>query len=267
MLWEALGHEPPRWAHVPVLVNEQRKKLSKRRDQVALESYRDDGILAPAMVNYLMTLGWTPPRAEELGSEIFPWDELEAEFRLEDVIPSPAFFDVKKLVAFNKQYIKNMALDDFLAEVDGDLPADWDRTRFAAIAPHIMERLERLGDAAAVVDFLFLPSGEMPDIDEASWDKAAKPEWALGLLRDVTTTYADMGSDRWHADELKTVMEGAMEAYGIKLGKAQALPRVAVTGRSVGPPLFESLEVLGQDETLARLRRALTYGSTESAPD
>ena len=114
MLWEALGAEPPRWAHVPVLVNEQRKKLSKRRDKVALESYRDDGILADAMVNYLMTLGWTPPDAEEAGSEIFTWDELEAAFRLEDVTLSPAFFDVKKLVAFNKQYIKNLPLADFL---------------------------------------------------------------------------------------------------------------------------------------------------------
>ncbi|MEM1333846.1 MAG: glutamate--tRNA ligase, partial [Actinomycetota bacterium] len=65
LLWHALGHEPPAWAHVPVLVNEQRKKLSKRRDKVALESYRDDGVLADAMVNYLMTLGWTPPGAEE----------------------------------------------------------------------------------------------------------------------------------------------------------------------------------------------------------
>ena len=80
MLWEALGHEPPRWAHAPVLVNEQRKKLSKRRDKTGLEQYRDEGYLADAMVNYLMTLGWTPPGAED-GSEIVSWDEIESSFR------------------------------------------------------------------------------------------------------------------------------------------------------------------------------------------
>ncbi len=100
MIWEALGQKPPLWAHVPVLVNEQRKKLSKRRDKVALEQYRDDGILADAMVNYLMTLGWTMPGAEEAGTEIFPWAEMEAAFRLDDVNLSPAFFDTKKLVSF-----------------------------------------------------------------------------------------------------------------------------------------------------------------------
>jgi glutamyl-tRNA synthetase len=267
MLWEALGATPPRWGHVPVLVNEQRKKLSKRRDKVALESYRDEGILADAMVNYLMTLGWTPPHAEESGSEIFPWDELEAEFRLEDVTLSPAFFDEKKLIAFNKQYIKNLPIDDFLAVVDCELPSDWDRARFAAIAPHIMERLERLGDAPGLVDFLFLPDGEMPELDPDSWEKATRPEWAASLLSDVIDAYAALAPERWRADDLKATMEDVMVRYDVKLGKAQALPRVAVTGRSVGPPLFESLEVLGPDETLRRLRRALTSLDADSAAD
>ena len=267
MLWAALGHEPPRWAHVPILVNEQRKKLSKRRDKVALESYRDEGILADAMVNYLMTLGWTPPRAEELGSEIFTWDELQADFRLEDVIPSPAFFDVKKLVAFNKQYIKNLPVDEFLTAVDGELPTDWDRSRFAAIAPHIMERLERLGDAPGMVDFLFLADGELPEIDDAAWDKAAKPDWAAPLLIELTEAYAAMDPARWQADDLKTEIERVMATHEIKLGRAQALPRVAVSGRSVGPPLFESLEVLGQPETVRRLRAGLTRLGAEAATD
>ena len=267
MIWEALGSSPPRWGHVPVLVNEQRKKLSKRRDKVALESYRDDGILADAMVNYLMTLGWTPPGAEAAGSEIFSWSELEEAFRLEDVTLSPAFFDVKKLVAFNKQYIKNMGLDAFLAAVDDRLPADWDRERFAAIAPHIMERLERLGDAPGVVDFLFLPEGRLPDIDDDGWAKAAKPEWAASLLADVTRAYAGLAPDDWSTDTLKATMEELMVPYEIKLGKAQALPRVAVTGRSVGPPLSEALEILGQAETVRRLEAAVTRSASSTTPD
>jgi glutamyl-tRNA synthetase len=261
MLWAALGENAPRWAHVPVLVNEQRKKLSKRRDKVALESYRDDGILADAMVNYLMTLGWTPPDAEEAGSEIFSWSDMEAAFDLGDVTLSPAFFDEKKLVAFNKQYIRQMPLERFLDAVDPELPAEWDRERFARIAPHIMERLERLGEAPGVVDFLFLGDGVDPEIDAASWDKASKAEWSAAMLTDVTAAYEDLAPDAWTADGLKEVMESVMASYEIKLGKAQALPRVAVTGRSVGPPLFESLEVLGQAETCRRLRTAVALTS------
>jgi glutamyl-tRNA synthetase len=258
MLWEALGETPPRWAHVPVLVNEQRKKLSKRRDKVALESYRDEGILPDAMVNYLMTLGWTPPGAEEAGSEIFSWEELESVFDLSAVTLSPAFFDIKKLVAFNKQYIKNMPLDEFLAAVDANLPVDWDRRRFASIAPHIMERLERLGDAPALVDFLFLGDGIDPELDQVAWDKAAKPEWAAPLLSNVTDAYAAFADGEWNHETLKATMEALMLPYEIKLGKAQALPRVAVTGRAVGPPLFEAMETLGQAETVRRMRGAMT---------
>jgi glutamyl-tRNA synthetase len=264
MLWAALGADAPRWAHVPVLVNEQRKKLSKRRDKVALESYRDDGILADAMVNYLMTLGWTPPGAEEAGSEIFSWSDMEAAFDLGDVTLSPAFFDEKKLVAFNKQYIRQMPLERFLDAVDPELPAEWDRERFAQIAPHIMERLERLGEAPGVVDFLFLGNGVDPEIDAASWDKASKPEWSTAMLTDVTAAYEDLAPDAWTADGLKDVMESVMASYEIKLGKAQALPRVAVTGRSVGPPLFESLEVLGQAETCRRLHTAVALASRDA---
>ncbi len=103
------------------------------------------------------------------------------------------------------------------------------------------------------VDFLFAPADGPIDYDEASWDKAFGPEWAAPLLDDVIAAFADV---TWEADALKTAVEQAMTGYGLKLGKAQAPVRVAVTGRSVGPPLFESLEVLGRDETLRRLQLA-----------
>jgi glutamyl-tRNA synthetase len=263
MLWEALGRQPPRWGHVPVLVNEQRKKLSKRRDKVALEQYRDDGYLADAMVNYLMTLGWTPPGAEAAGSEIVSWDEIEAAFRLEDVTHSPAFFDVKKLAAFNGDYIRQMPLAEFIERADAELPADWDRARFAAIAPHIQERLTTLNEVPGKVDFLFWPDGQPIEYEPASWDKAFKPEWSVPLLADVIEVYR---TTPWTAADLKAALESAMESYSIKLGKAQAPVRVAVTGRTVGPPLFESLELLGHEETLRRLSAALDIASGGEIP-
>ena len=111
-------------------MNEQRKKLSKRRDKVALEQYRDEGYLAEAMVNYLMTLGWSPG-----DTEIVPWSQIESTFRLEDVNKSPAFFDLKKLGAFNGEYIRMLTVDELVEACDPWLPAEWDREKFAEIAP------------------------------------------------------------------------------------------------------------------------------------
>jgi glutamyl-tRNA synthetase len=247
MLWQALGHAPPAWAHVPVLVNEQRKKLSKRRDKVALEQYRAEGYLADAMVNYLMTLGWAPAG----DTEIVPWSHIESEFRLEDVNHAPAFFDLKKLAAFNGEYIRMMPLEVFIAECDEWLPAEWDRAVFARMAEHVQTRVVTMADVAPMVDFLFL---SQPVIDEAAWSKTMALEFAPALLRDAIESF---GSVEFVAAELKNALEEIGERYGQKLGKAQSPVRVAVTGRTVGPPLMESLEELGRDETLRRMRAAL----------
>ena len=254
MMWQALGHEPPAWAHVPLLVNEQRKKISKRRDKVALEQYRDEGYLPEAMVNYLMTLGWTPK-----GDEIQPWAQMEGDFLLEDVNHSPAFFDLKKLAAFNGEYIRKLSTEAFLEAcrpwllaADAPFPADrFDEQVFLAMAPHIQPRCVTLADAAGVVDFLFLPD---PVIDEAAWAKTFGPAESVAVLRAALAAYGELAD--WSADALKASLEVIGEAHGMKLGKAQAPVRVAVTGRTVGPPLFEALEVLGRAETLRRMGAA-----------
>jgi glutamyl-tRNA synthetase len=254
MLWEALGHRPPVWAHVPVLVNEQRKKLSKRRDKVALEQFRDEGYLSEAMVNYLMTLGWAPQGDEE----IVPWSRIEAEFRLEDVNHSPAFFDLKKLAAFNGEYIRAMSLDRFISACEPFLTEDvpwtsdqFDAEIFRAIAPLAQTRMVTMNEIVALVDFLFLAE---PIIDEAAWSKTFGGEEAVAMLDDAIVAFGETAD--WNADALKTALEAAGTARGLKLGKAQAPVRVAVTGRTVGPPLFEALELLGRDKTMARMRAA-----------
>jgi glutamyl-tRNA synthetase len=256
LLWEALGIQPPVWAHVPILVDEARKKLSKRRDKVALESYRDEGYLAVAMVNYLMTLGWAPrpsgDRPDQGGeTEIVPWKVIEDSFRLEEVTHSPAYFDLKKLAAFNGEYIRMMPVDEFVAACEPFLPADYDRAVFAAMAPHVQTRVVTLADAAPMVDFLMRPE---PVIDKDSWVKAMHQPWSRDVLVETASAYARVP---WEAESLKGVLERVGTAHSIKLGKAQAPVRVAVTGRSVGPPLFESLEVLGREATIRRLDAAV----------
>jgi len=253
LLWEALGHEPPAWGHLSVLVNEKRQKLSKRRDKVALEDYRDEGYLAEAMRNYLMLLGWGP----KSGREIMPFAEMVAEFRIEDVNPAPAYFDVKKLRAFNGEYIRALSVGDFIEACQPFLAADrapWPAERFdpevfAQLAPLAQTRIALLPEITSMVDFAFLPE---PPQDDASWAKAMK-EPAEGILAAALDSYA--GSP-WRAEDLRLRLEQIAAGFDLSLGKAQAPVRVAVTGRTVGLPLFESLQVLGRDETLRRIRAA-----------
>ena len=257
LLWEALGLTPPVWAHLPVIVNEQRKKLSKRRDKVALESYQEEGYLAEAMVNYLMLLGWGPGEDRE----IMPWSEMMPLFRIQDVNSSSAFFDEKKLRAFNGEYIRELSVDDFIARCrpwltgeDTPWEADaYDPAVFAAIAPLAQSRVAVLSEIVPNVDFLFLSE---PVEDDKSWKKAMKPGVGKEMVEAALARFADPGLE-WTADALKTATEETGASLGLKLGKAQAPVRVAVTGRTVGLPLFESLELLGRERVQARLEAAL----------
>lgn len=258
LLWEALGATPPVWAHVPVIVNEKRQKLSKRRDKVALEGYRDEGYLAAAMKNYLMLLGWAPSGDRE----VVPWQVILDEYRLEEVNHAPAFFDVKKLRAFNGDYIRALAPEEFAAVCAPWLsgtdtipappwrPEAFDVELFKTVAPLAQTRIAVLSEIVDYVDFFFL---DEPVRDEASWAKAMKGD-AAEILDAAVEAFEAL--EVWSAEPLKAALEQVGLARELKLGKTQAPVRVAVTGRSVGLPLFESLEVLGRERTLRRLRAA-----------
>ena len=256
MLWDALGVTPPVWAHVPVLVNEQRKKLSKRRDKVAVEQYRVEGILPEAMVNYLMTLGWAP-----IGdTEIVPWEQIVQEFSLESVNHSPAFFDIKKLQAFNGEYIRKMSLSDFVDAANNILTSDaatWPAERykpevFAAMAPLVQTRVAVMAEVVDMVDFLFMAE---PPIDDAAFTKAFSADFAIPTLTQIATAFETI---EWNAESIKQAVEAVGTEHEVKLGKLQGPLRIAITGRTVGPPLFEPIELLGRDESLRRIRAALS---------
>jgi glutamyl-tRNA synthetase len=254
LLWRALGTVPPVWAHLPVIVNEKRQKLSKRRDKVALEDYLAEGYLPAALVNYLMLLGWGPGGDRE----ILPYEELERLFRVEDVNGSAAFFDVKKLTAFNGEYVRALAPREFVAACTPWLmaphapwrPEAYDPAVFESVAPLAQTRVAVLSEITAYVDFLFL---DAPVHEETSWAKAMKPG-AAELIADARAALSVVAP--WEPDSLRAVLETVAGAHGLKLGKAQAPIRVAVTGRTVGLPLFESLAALGRERALARLEAA-----------
>jgi glutamyl-tRNA synthetase len=301
LLWSALDkaeqqvRPEPVFAHLPLLVNEQRKKLSKRREEVAVEAYRDQGFLPEAFRNYLALLGWSPPGDEEkVGLSV-----LVDAFRLEDVHRAPAFFDVRKLTHLNGEYLRELSVEEFIeacrpwvAPSGGGAggtsgasgasgasgwrpttPPPWpperfDESVFAKLAPVVQERVSTLGEVPDWVDFVFLRE---PVIDEASWDRVMvrDPE-AATILRLASEAFADT---EWSSQALHEAARRVGEQVGRSLGKAQAPVRVAVTGRRVGPPLFESLVVLGRTEVLRRLDAALgrleseTSGGKDHAPD
>ncbi|MGH9092941.1 MAG: glutamate--tRNA ligase, partial [Acidimicrobiales bacterium] len=304
LLWQALDEAAegeagwgevtavPAFAHLPMLVNEQGKKLSKRRDPVSVERYRDQGYLPEAFRNYLALLGWSPAGdREKVGVEV-----LVEEFRLEDVHHAPAQFDVRKLTHLNGEYIRELPVAEFVARsrpwlepervragggwtpsvapgpAGGAAPSGgageageageayrppWPPERFSegtfeALAPLVQERVARLDQVAGMVDFVFLAD---PPVDAASWEKAvARDDGAGAILAAAADAYTGC---EWTVEALREAAAGVAEAAGRKLGKAQAPIRVAVTGRTVGPPLFESLAVLGREEVLRRLRSAL----------
>jgi glutamyl-tRNA synthetase len=172
--------------------------------------------------------------------------EMIEAFRLEDIGASPGFFDVAKLRAFNGDTIRAMDLDMFIAAATPFLPDVVDPTIFRRLAPLVQERVAVLSEVWPMVDFVFL---DEPPFDEASWAKAMKD----GAADVLDAASAAFGGCEWSAAVLKDELLRAGEALGLKLSKAQAPVRVAVTGRTVGPPLFESIEVLGRERTLERL--------------
>ncbi|WP_079127541.1 glutamate--tRNA ligase [Streptomyces sp. TP-A0874] len=245
----------PSFGHLPYVMGEGNKKLSKRDPQSSLNLYRERGFLPEGLLNYLSLLGWSISEDRD----IFSLQEMVDAFEIGDVNANPARFDLKKCEAINATHLRQMEVKDFIAACEPWLrapyapwaPEAFDRAAFDAIAPHAQTRLTVLSEITDNVDFLFL---DEPVADEASWNKAMKPG-ADALLRTARAKLAE--ADWSSAEALKEAVLAAGEEHGLKLGKAQAPVRVAVTGRTVGLPLFESLEVLGRERTLARVDAAL----------
>ena len=251
LLREAMGiSDVPVFAHLPLIVDDKGKPLSKRWGDVSVRAYRDDGFLPEAMTNYLALLGWS----YDDKTNIFSIDELIERFSLERVGRNPAAFDVDKLEWLNGHYIRSMTpeqLADVLVpfcEREG-LPAGSDEGRaiLARVSPLLVERMKRLTEAPPMIRFLF---GEVtPD------DKARKQ---LDGRSDYLDAAADRleGLDRWTTPAIEDALRGLQTERDLKPRQAFQPLRAAVTGTLVSPPLFESLEILGKDETVVRLRKA-----------
>ena len=253
LLREALGESAPlKFAHLPLIINEQRKKLSKRRDDVALEAYRERGILPTAMVNYLALLGWGPKD----DVEVRPISEIIEMFDIADVNPSAAMFDVKKLEAINGEYIRALSPEEFGKSIapwleEEDWAGNVDDEVLRQVAPLVQERTRVLAEAPKQLDFFFWDNQEM---DSDAWQKVMLKDSARSILEAARPVLADV---EWNVEALHEAVRKIAESHELKLGKAQAPIRVAITGRTVGPPLFESMYFLGREVVVERLGNAL----------
>jgi glutamyl-tRNA synthetase len=247
LLLQALGVEKlPEYAHLPLLLGPDRQPLSKRHGSVSVEWFRDHGYLPEAMVNYLALLGWS----HDDHTTFFNVDELVKHFDLSRVSRNPAAFDPEKLEWMNGHYIREADPERFAAELgEGlarrEMKADPDDVRRAA--PLVQERSRTMEEATELLRFLF--QDLEPD------EKARKAlDGQEAYLAEVADLLARV--DEWKADTIEETLRALQEGRGLSARKAFQPIRAAVTGRVVTPPLFESMELLGRDRTLERLRAA-----------
>ncbi|HET7277475.1 MAG TPA: glutamate--tRNA ligase [Dermatophilaceae bacterium] len=260
-LYEALielgiAHAVPRFGHLPYVMGEGNKKLSKRDPQASLLGYREAGFLPEGLLNYLALLGWAI--AED--RDVFSLDEMVEAFDIARVNPNPARFDLKKAEAINAAHMRLLSVSEMAervvphlvgAGVLSDPPTDYERDLLAKAMPLVHERMNKLTEAPAMLGFLF---SDKVEYDEADVAKLLDEEG-----RRVVAAAHDALSrlDTWTTEAIDQALRASLvEGLGLKPRNAFGPVRVAVTGRRISPPLFESLELLGREVTLARLATA-----------
>jgi glutamyl-tRNA synthetase len=233
----ALGADRPVYAHVPNINGDDGKKLSKRRNDVSVDWFRNQGYYPPALMNFLALLGWSFDDKTTLMSR----HELIERFSLERVVPSPATFDYKKLDWMNGVYLRDLQPEEyghFLQRWLTEHDIDWPAERVNATVPLVQEKIEKFSQYPDFVRFLFEdvepPAGVDGRIVTAAADRLATVE-------------------PWAAERIEEALRALVDELGEKPRTAFQPIRLAVTGSKISPGLFESLELLGRDESLRRL--------------
>ena len=250
----------PHFGHLPYVMGEGNKKLSKRDPQSSLLHYRERGYLPEGLLNYLALLGWSI--AED--RDIFTLHEMVEAFDVAKVSPNPARFDPKKAEAINAAHIRLLDPADFAVRITpylvraglvADPPSAEDARVITAAAPLVQERVPVLADAVGMMRFLFTQEDDFaPELDAA--EKNLGPD-AAPILTAAIAALEPL--PKWEATAIESALKASLvDELGLKPRKAFAPLRVALTGRTVSPPLYESMELLGRDRSLGRLRGAVS---------
>ena len=251
LVMEALGKTPPRYAHLPLLHGPDGKKLSKRHGAASVQELRDAGYLPAAVRNYLALLGW----GTQDDTTIMSTEELIERFDVADVGRASAIFDEQKLRWLNGRFMREMDLDAYTEAVARHLGRQPDE-RLCAACEIAQEKAQTLEEVWPLIGFLF----EEPETDEKAWKKVMK-DGALPLLGDALD--ALRATEPFEPAELESSLGRILAERGVKPGKLYQPIRVAITGTSVSPGIFESLAVLGKERSVERMQRAIQRLSTD----
>jgi len=249
----------PRFGHLPYVMGEGNKKLSKRDPEADALTYRDNGFLPEGLLNYLALLGW----AIAADRDVFTLAEMVEAFEIADVNPNPARFDLKKAEAINAAHMRLLPVEEithralpFLKAdgVVGDPVHDADAQLLELAMPLVAERINKLTEASAMLGFLFVDEADFT-VDPADAEKLLD-DAGKGVVKAAYDALAELHP--WSTDAIQAALQAALvDGLGLKPRVAFGAVRVAVTGRRISPPLFESMELLGRDRSLGRLQRAL----------
>ncbi len=260
LLFEALGHEPPMFAHLPLILNPDGSKMSKRKAQTAVSDYIAQGFVKEALVNYLAYLGWSPGTEDD----VLSLADIEQRFELDKVQKGGARFDRERLEWLNGQWIRRLDDDDLVerlapfieaAKAAGQIDRLPSSGEVRALLPIVRERLPTLAAIVDLVGYLW--------VDALDVDPAAIPprRWDVVTARDGLTAAREIlaahDAVTWEADELEPPLRSLVERRGWKAGDLFMAIRVATTGRTATPPLFDTLVALGRERTLTRLDAAI----------
>jgi glutamyl-tRNA synthetase len=224
------------------------KKLSKRHGSTAVSQFREDGYLPEALINYLALIGWSPGTEEE----VFSMVDLLRLWKIEQVQSAGGKWDKERLDFFNGVWIRKLSVDELVQRLEPFVPAEWDRTVLKQIAPHIQERMKTLKDAKEQIRFLFTDDigYDSKLLIPKKSDRVSTAE-ALAQARAVLS-----GLEPFTGDVIQPALEALAEQLGWTRKDLNGTVRMAITGRQVGPPLYESLEVLGKEKSLKRIEMA-----------
>lgn len=248
-LYSSFGWEPPFFAHLPLLLGSDRSKLSKRHGAKGALEFKQEGFLKEAIINFLALLGWFYPG----GKEIFSIDEMIEVFDFKDFNQSSAFFDVTKLEWLNGEYIRKMSDEELtkrLQEFLVDHPA---KDRIASVVPLIKERIKKLSDFVPLTDFLW----EKPEYDMKVFNRLKIDD--LRLTIEKILEKLEKIERPWRTEIFEKTFRGLADELKIKTGSMFQLIRVAMSGQTVTPPLFESIQILGEEETVKRTQATLAF--------
>ena len=250
MIMKALDAKIPDFCHLPLLFGPDGKKLSKRHGDTSVSSFRDQGILANAMFNYMSILGWSP--GDDL--EIFQRDVAIDNFDLKNVLPNPAIFDTVKLLWMNGQYIRNLSKDEFSKKATDNISASLGREifkeeleRINIILPVVQERLETLNDITDQIKFLL---DEPFGVNTEEWN-GVNSENVQNYLKNIRENFKLM--EKFDLENIENMMRDELKELNMKPKEGFQGTRIAVTGTKISPPLFESIFALGKPATIARL--------------